>query len=252
VHPDRDARRTWRLVHLVRRIEWRVTATAEEAIARERELLLTHRPRFNRASVWPSPNWFIELTADKRSLSLQILRESVATIEEGDPQDKTTCPQNTQITQIRTSPADENPFPFLRDSVCSAGKIFSSPTVDSPHRFGPFNSGLRHLFPTLLRLLFLLLAKPNHFSEIPLKLLKNRALDHYRFSLSSGDESLIGKISHYLNLESDDLIRHLETEILAASPVMSAFEKTYRAAELEILQNFFDARVSTDEKPRME
>jgi hypothetical protein len=61
VHPDRDRKRLLRLVHSVDRIEWEVLATPAEAVRREKELLLKWRPRFNRANVWPAPQWFISL-----------------------------------------------------------------------------------------------------------------------------------------------------------------------------------------------
>ena len=41
VHPDRDSRKTVRLVHLVRRVEWEVCETAVGAVLWENELLRT-------------------------------------------------------------------------------------------------------------------------------------------------------------------------------------------------------------------
>jgi GIY-YIG catalytic domain len=48
VHPDRDSKKTNKLVHLVRRIEWEVCDSAVSAVLMENELLRTLRPRFNR------------------------------------------------------------------------------------------------------------------------------------------------------------------------------------------------------------
>ena len=53
VHPERDSRKTVRLVHEVRRIEWEICDSPASARLRENELLRTVRPRFNRVNVWP-------------------------------------------------------------------------------------------------------------------------------------------------------------------------------------------------------
>ncbi len=52
-HPDRDSRKTMRLVHQVRRIEWRVCESPSAAVLLENELLRTLRPPFNRENTWP-------------------------------------------------------------------------------------------------------------------------------------------------------------------------------------------------------
>ena len=52
-NPETLPRRRLRLLHLARRIDWQLCADEAGAIAREKELLLTLRPRFNRAGVWP-------------------------------------------------------------------------------------------------------------------------------------------------------------------------------------------------------
>jgi hypothetical protein len=53
VHPDRDSRKTWRLVNAVREIRWEICADHATALLRENRLLREFRPRFNRANVWP-------------------------------------------------------------------------------------------------------------------------------------------------------------------------------------------------------
>jgi hypothetical protein len=54
VDPDRHPRRILRLIQRTCRIEWRLCASAAEAVALETALLLEHRPPFNRAGVWPA------------------------------------------------------------------------------------------------------------------------------------------------------------------------------------------------------
>jgi excinuclease UvrABC nuclease subunit len=80
VHPDRDANRTVRLVHLVRRIEWEVCDSAVSAVLRENELLRTLRPRFNRMNVYPQACWFIGLPVEGDKVRLLLTHEP---LEEG-------------------------------------------------------------------------------------------------------------------------------------------------------------------------
>ncbi len=53
-NPDRLARRHLRLLRAVARIELQECADEAAALAREAELLLQHKPKFNRAGVWPA------------------------------------------------------------------------------------------------------------------------------------------------------------------------------------------------------
>ena len=75
VHPDRDAKKTVRLVHLVRRIEWEVCDSAVSAVLRENELLRTLRPRFNRMNVYPKACFFIGLEREDELLRLTLTRD---------------------------------------------------------------------------------------------------------------------------------------------------------------------------------
>ena len=76
VHPDRDSRKTVRLVHLVRRIEWEVCDTVVSAVLRENELLRTLRPRFNRMNVYPKACFFIALDWKDGQLRLTLTRDT--------------------------------------------------------------------------------------------------------------------------------------------------------------------------------
>ncbi len=53
VHPDRDSRKTIRLVHAVEDIQWEPCADETNALLRENELLREHRPLFNRMNIRP-------------------------------------------------------------------------------------------------------------------------------------------------------------------------------------------------------
>lgn len=75
VHPDRDSRKTWRLVNEVRRIEVQVCASHREALLRESQLLREHRPRFNCANVWPWSAVYIGMQNADGMLKLKLDRE---------------------------------------------------------------------------------------------------------------------------------------------------------------------------------
>lgn len=75
VQPDRDSRKSWRLVNEIRRIEWQICTSHQEALLRESQLLREHRPRFNRANVWPWSAVYIGLLEDKGTLRFKVDRE---------------------------------------------------------------------------------------------------------------------------------------------------------------------------------
>ena len=78
VRPDRDSRKTWRLVNQVRQIRWELCADHEAALLRENRLLREFRPRFNRANVWPWSAVYFGLRADTSRHSLRVSRELAA------------------------------------------------------------------------------------------------------------------------------------------------------------------------------
>lgn len=75
VTPEKNPRRTLRLVHRIRRVEWRACQTAAEAVELERVLLLEHRPPFNRAGVWLGDPWWLSIEVQEGSLHLSLSRE---------------------------------------------------------------------------------------------------------------------------------------------------------------------------------
>lgn len=78
VHPDRDSRKTVRLVHLVRRIEWEVCATPTAAVLLENQLLRTLRPRFNRMNVFPKACFFVGVERGEGVLKLSLTRNTAS------------------------------------------------------------------------------------------------------------------------------------------------------------------------------
>ncbi len=79
VTPEKNPKRTLKLVHRIVRIEWRECATQAEAIELERVLLLEHRPPFNRAGVWKGDPWWLKIEATSDRLNLELVREESGT-----------------------------------------------------------------------------------------------------------------------------------------------------------------------------
>lgn len=72
VHPDRDSRKTVRLVHAVEDISWESCTDETAALLRENELLREHRPLFNRANVRPEAHGCIGLRLDEGGLEFRL------------------------------------------------------------------------------------------------------------------------------------------------------------------------------------
>lgn len=71
-NPERMARRTLRLLGLVENIEWEICPDEPSALRRESELLLSLKPRFNRAGVWQGPPRFLAWRCAGGLLELRI------------------------------------------------------------------------------------------------------------------------------------------------------------------------------------
>ena len=72
VHPDRDSRKTVRLVHAVEDIAWEVCGDETAALLRENELLREHRPLFNRMNVRPEAHGCIGIRCESELLEFRL------------------------------------------------------------------------------------------------------------------------------------------------------------------------------------
>ena len=84
-NPEQLPRRTIRLLHTAVTIDWEECPDELAALARERELLLALRPRFNRAGVWPGRPWFLVWRFADGFLELALEREPPAGWEKSGP-----------------------------------------------------------------------------------------------------------------------------------------------------------------------
>lgn len=76
VTPEKNPKRTLRLVARTTRIEWELCDSASAAIERERVLLLERRPPFNRAGVWQGDPWWLAMACEGAALRLRLTHEA--------------------------------------------------------------------------------------------------------------------------------------------------------------------------------
>lgn len=72
-NPERMAKRTLRLLNLVERIGWEECESESAAVRREAELLMSLKPRFNRAGVWEGPKRFLVWRAVPEGMELGVV-----------------------------------------------------------------------------------------------------------------------------------------------------------------------------------
>lgn len=79
VTSERQSKRIARLAHRIARVEYELCGSAAEAIQREAELLLKHRPPFNRAGVWIPPPVWLALWSGETMFHAEIVNQPPAT-----------------------------------------------------------------------------------------------------------------------------------------------------------------------------
>lgn len=77
-NPDRMHRRTLRLVHTAASIEWILCESELAALAREAELLLALKPRFNRAGVWKGESYQFVWRVDESFAQFDVIPKPIA------------------------------------------------------------------------------------------------------------------------------------------------------------------------------
>jgi hypothetical protein len=70
-----QSRKTIRLIHTVRRIEWETCVTETAARLAENDLIRRNRPKFNRAGVWPKSARYVRLEAQDSGLRMDLVQD---------------------------------------------------------------------------------------------------------------------------------------------------------------------------------
>jgi hypothetical protein len=206
------SRKTVRLVHQVRHIDWEICRSDAEASLREGELIRTHRPRFNRVGVWPRADRYIRLQALSRGLRIQTAHESDAS-------------QRPLLAAAQAAPLLFEAAQTMMDSETS------SPAL--AWLYGAFKPGVSWAVGALLRRLWL--TSGYEFSALPRPL--SSALGPREFELPSPNVvSWLPLLHAYFVGESDELVARLAGE---STPARSRFEEQLREADLDCLREFY-------------
>jgi excinuclease ABC subunit C len=73
---DGQPRKTTRLIHTARRIEWQVCENETAACLLENQLIRTLRPRFNRAGTWPHSARYLRLSELAHGIGVEMLPDA--------------------------------------------------------------------------------------------------------------------------------------------------------------------------------
>jgi len=88
-------------LHRIERIDWETCEDETAALQRETALLLSLKPRFNRAGVWPRPRRFLAWRVRSDGLEL-------AVTERPEPGWRWAGPSGAQVTRITTAPLTQS------------------------------------------------------------------------------------------------------------------------------------------------
>lgn len=201
VHPERDSRKTVRLVHEVRRIEWEICDSPASARLRENELLRTLRPRFNRVNVWPWACFYLAW------------REGSPGTADGEGGNAGSALE----------------LALLREPAAGEGW----------NCHGAFKGGAKFAYAGLLRLLCFTLHAPARIETLPLNLLGSTPPREYRVPPCWADGQAVAPLLRaYLTGHSTELVAVL-LRAVASGPPGHRFEEALLLDDLLTLESFF-------------
>jgi GIY-YIG catalytic domain len=213
-YPARGSRKTVRLVHAVRRIEWELCHSDEAAQLRENALLRTHRPRFNRLGTWPKANCFILIHAEEARLQFVLTQSSplppTMSTEENEASAKRNCELRLEMAAQQIS-SNRSQF------------------------FGAFKPGAAWALASLLRLLWQTLHQVKERTALPRRLLAEKSPAAFNVEHPTAT-AWIEPLTLYFTGESSVIIDILGGSL--PSPT-TTFEEQARQSDLEQLQHFF-------------
>lgn len=226
---ERHPRRTLRLVHQVRRIEWQPCDSPEAAIERERELLLTLRPPFNRAGVWQGTPWWLRLEQSNGTLRFWLKREDTPAVH-GDE----TSP-SAALALINLAEAD---MPAPESDV---------------HCFGPYRAEFPFVYSALVRTVLRACRPGIKHSDFPAGWMDARRLAESRLQAGAAVASLAERIGAFLEGQHDGLIPEDEAHIADTADELTveylSVEEQLLQQDMETLRDFFTRRTTNLQTP---
>lgn len=204
-NPDRMPRRHLRLLRAVARIEFEQCASESAALARESELLLALRPRFNRAGTWKGPARYLlwRVTADTLDLSIARGGDGLVPV----------------------------PFPGPNGPLSSA---------ENWKLVGPLGGAADHVRAALARLVWSALNPARSLAEMPHAWFKGRLPGIT--CLSIGEQ--FPELQTHLQTLFEGTSAPLENWLLAqTSPRTHPFETSVRDSDLETLRTFAEKQI---------
>ena len=237
VHPERDSRKTVRLVHEVRRIEWEICDSPASARLRENELLRTVRPRFNRVNVWPWACFYLAWRECPEGIA--------AAVPPASP------PASSGGVSPPGSTRGETPRELAAEDGCGTGEgresvhalelaLLREPAAgDGWACHGAFKGGAKFAYAGLLRLLCFTLGAPARIETLPLNLLGSTPPREYRIPLRWADGQAVAPLLRaYLAGHSTELVAVL-LRAVTSGPPGHRFEEALLLDDLLTLESFF-------------
>lgn len=216
-----QSRKTIRLIHAVRRIEWEVCPTEAEARLRENEWIRTYRPRFNRVGTWPASARYVVLQSFPSGFTL-------STSDRAEP-----------IVQVEPTTPTDSPSPGF--PALAAPVFFPDPTPARPpiacrtEVFGAFRGGPAQALGALARTLWMAWNRPLALSAMPHELTRPPRR-HTVVARHPEADPWLQPIRQFFQAESDHLIAQLITAIPEPA---SPFDQAFLALQIETLADFY-------------
>jgi excinuclease UvrABC nuclease subunit len=197
---DRTPRKVLRLVHEVRSITWEKCESEEAAISRESELLRLHRPKFNRASVYPMRTW-VWLRCDDEALTIG-----------------------------RTN---------WQAGIAGTPAVAESEKHPGEKLFGPFKTSASIAYAALLRLLWVVVNQATGPEDFLCGLLSEKPPRTLilRWRETGLRKRLLPGLTDFLSGNSDSILT-LVKELLPRDEALSPFQRALHEHDLEVLGQF--------------
>lgn len=212
--PERLPRKLRRLLAFVSRIHWDECLDEAAAIERERELLLTLKPKFNTVGTYPSPEVFIHWRTTEHGIALD-------------------CDEESTLSRNRSAE-------FLLGSM-KEGRDAPSGNAALQSCFGPVSGG-RFLHGAILRLLWWTLHPALGWEWMPKALHPIKASSAWEFASDPAEaEEIARRLNEFFQGISPELVEWFVGSAAWRPP----FERAWIARDALLLFEYFE-RLTSD------